>query len=120
MEYATYTFAMTGPTKTVQFTRGVFVQTTVDLTVPDVPISQRISAVLSVPVAGTDRDAVVYTDDSNGRNMTMIHAGNGLFVGYFSLAVDGPDDWSQGLLEYLMGQGMTPAIVPPEFVGVIA
>lgn len=121
--WATYTFAMVGPVRSMDVTIGL---TTHTITVPDITITQTISAVFKVPIIVDAEqhqtqlfDAVVYSD-ANGRNMTMIHAGNGVFVGYFSLAVEGPDTWSQGLLEYLLTQGMVVVAVPPAFVGAVA
>ena len=131
MIFATYTFAMTGATKAITYQGKT-------LTVPAVPIAQKITCVFSVPVVTTKGtqalvkgwpvltgqvvetfDAVVYTDE-NGRNMTMIHAGGGVFVGFFSLAVEGPDLWSQGVANYLVQSGMVPCEVPAAFAGVLA
>ena len=139
IQYSTYSFAMIGKAKTIQYSKYSFLsQETIHLVVPDVELTQVIQNVFKVSVViepGTvtivdgipnvsgqvvkDFNAVTYVDPSNQRNMSMIYTGE-CFVGYFSMPEVGEDSWSQNLLEYLLSNGFEVVDVPAAFVGVLA
>lgn len=139
-QYQTYSFAAKGNTKTIQYTKYSFLsQEVIDLVVPDVELTQTIQNVFKVLVViepGTitiqenglpkiegqvirDFDVITYVDPRNRRNMNMIWTGSE-FVGYFSMPIEGEDEWSQSLLEYLLSNGFEVVEVPEIFQGCIA
>jgi hypothetical protein len=140
MKYATYTFAMSGKSKYVQYEKivGLFNKETINLVVPDVELTQTIQNVFNISVVtepGTitivndlpqvygqvvrDFDVITYVDPRNNRNMSMLYTGD-CFVGYFSMPELGDDEWSQSLLNELLEKGLTVCEVPTAFSGVIA
>lgn len=140
MQFQTYTFSMSGKSKTIQYVKmvGLFNKQTITLTVPDVELTQQIQNVFKISVViepgmvtivdgiqqlydqvVRDFDVITYVDPSNNRNMNMIFNGK-IFIGYFSLPIEGEDAWSQLLLNELIEKGMMVTEVPKNFEGLIA